>query len=332
MIQQNMRSIKKLSAELLKEAIWSCCKVQPKTTTHSLFSSRRSGSTMLMEAIASNYEILPMGQPFASYSASSMQLKQMLAFLQPHGHIIYPDQEASKHMLHYFDLLLKGELIVGAPWRCWHHSFRRSSSRVALKILAAKAVMEKLASHSGGSVVYSTRHPIPQSLSLMRNHWGLTVQAYLGNIKFIERELSQKQYDLCMDIVKNTSLLRKYVLNWVLENLMAIRAMSKHPEWLYLDYERCVLYPEESLQKLQQHLQLHDFEKMLAAIQKPSRSTRNASTSVTREKIATSDQAYLVNRWRKDISLDDELKAMQILEVFEIDLYRYGEDLPICNV
>lgn len=331
MIQQNMRGAQKLAGELLKEGIWSCCKVRPTKPPILLFSSRRSGSTMLMEAIAANRDVLSMGQPFASYSASSVQLKHMLSFLQPHGHLIYPDDEARKQMLDYFDLLLHGQLIVGAPWRFWHHSFRLSSTRVALKILAAKGVIETLASHSGGSVVFSTRHPIPQSLSLMRNHWGLTLQAYLGNMRFVEQELSQQQHDLCMDVMNGTSVLQKYVLNWILENLMPLRAMPRHPEWLYIAYEHCVLDAEKSLQKLQQHLQLQSVEKMYAAIRKPSRSSKKASTDATKEKILRQDQAYLVNRWRKDVSEEEERQAMRLLEAFELDLYRYAEDIPTCN-
>ena len=70
-------------------------------------------------------------------------------------------------------------------------SRRRSALEPAvLKILDAKPLIGWFAETVPCDVVYLTRHPIPQSMSCLRNGWTLTAAAYLRDERFVEDNLS----------------------------------------------------------------------------------------------------------------------------------------------
>ncbi len=77
-------------------------------------------------------------------------------------------------------------------------------------------------------------------------------------------------------------------------------------------------------------LGLSDREKMYRQVSKASSAPMpDAETRRYVEQAAsTDDRTYLVNKWRKKISAEEEAQLFAILRRFDLDVYEVGHDLP----
>ena len=167
-------------------------------------------------------------------------------------------------------------------------------------------------------IVYLTRHPIPQSLSCIRNSWTLTVDAYLRDPEFCERFLSADAVALAHDTMRGDDELRKFIVNWALENAAPAQQLAEHPGWTHVRYEECVAQPEATLELLAERLDLTDLDRMRAVLSRPSQSSR-ISTAQTRELIKAGAGARTVEAWRVRVDPDVESWCNRTLETFAID-------------
>lgn len=306
---------------LLKEALGGLASYRPGNSPNvCLFSTRRGGSTWLMEMIAANPGITYSDQPFSIYSASPKQLRYLPVCEA--GHLVELDAEGEARVTEYLDLLFRGRMWVNGPWRIWERGFDFRPSRIVLKILAAKALIDLIDRRFDVRVVYSTRHPVPTALSIMRNNWGLTIRAYLNNAHFVENYMSDDQYTCAQDLMRSGNLFRQHVLNWILENLVPLRRLPDRPDWLHVTYEEMVATPAAVALRLAEHLGVTDTRPMLDRVARPSKSTRRSSTKATRDRIRAGDKASLSSRWRDAISDDDARAATDLLEQFDVPVYR----------
>ncbi|MEM9385354.1 MAG: sulfotransferase [Pseudomonadota bacterium] len=315
-----MPSLRLTAKALVKEAVGALTRHRPADLPNiCLYATRRGGSTWLMELIAANPGITYSDQPFSIYSASARQRNRIPT--GPSGKLITVDDEAWARVSAYLEDLFSGRLRVNGPWRVWDPQFDWVSSRVVLKIVDAKALIDRIDQHFAVKTVYSTRHPIPTALSIIRNGWGLTTQAFLENPDFVHDHLSDRQQAYVHDVMEGDSLLLKHVVNWILENLVPLRLLPERPHWLHVRYEDLVIEPESTVRSLATHLGLPCAEPMLARLTLPSRSTKQSSTARTRARIAAGDSAWVHSRWRERISQADHLAVRDALARFDINLY-----------
>ena len=313
---------------LIKQSIWELLSRhrQGRKKNICIFASRRGGSTWLMELIGSNKGLRYIDQPFSIYSASLIQLQYLPVF--DYGQFIHLDKEEKEMVKYFFNRLLEGSLKINSQWKFWQQDFDFVSNRLVLKIVDAKGIIDWIEECFDVHVIYLTRHPIPQALSVMRNGWGLTVQAYLRNSYFVEHYLNDGVLAYCHDILEKGSLLQKYVLNWALENLVPIRMIPDKPDWIRISYEDLTLFPEKTIVQLARVLDLANLDAMMKKIKRPSRSTRKFSTGQKKYMISSHNHDYLIKSWRKEISDEDERSAFKILEKLGITIYRYSQFLP----
>ncbi|RKZ93466.1 MAG: hypothetical protein DRR19_01080 [Candidatus Parabeggiatoa sp. nov. 1] len=322
--------IKSVLKQLMKEIIWSRCRHKKgEKRDICCFSTRRGGSTWFMEIIGVNRGIRYLNQPFSIYSAVSSHHIHLLPKTD-YGEFIHLDKNQLEELKRFCKALFAGHVVVNTPWRIWQHEFDFRSSRLVLKIVVAKAMIDWFDSEFDVDIVYSTRHPIPVSLSIIRNGWGLTVQAYLKNRTFMEKYLTETQINFCWDVLKKGTLLEQHVLNWTLENLVPLKLLAQHPDWIYVSYEKTLLEPEVVIEDLAFRLDLEDIERMKKIANIPSLSTKHLSTKQVRSLLLghtrTPEQTqFLIERWKKDVSPDEEKRAMEILEKLEAPVYVYGE-------
>ena len=313
---------------LIKQSIWELLSRhrQGRKKNICIFASRRGGSTWLMELIGSNKGLRYIDQPFSIYSASLIQLQYLPVF--DYGQFIHLDKEEKEMVKYFFNRLLEGSLKINSQWKFWQQDFDFVSNRLVLKIVDAKGIIDWIEECFDVHVIYLTRHPIPQALSVIRNGWGLTVKAYLRNSYFVEHYLNDGVLAYCHDILEKGSLLQKYVLNWALENLVPIRMLPDKPEWIHISYEDLTLFPEKTIVQLARVLDLANLDAMMKKIKRPSRSTRKFSTGQKKYMISSHNHDYLIKSWRKEISDEDERSAFKILEKLGITIYRYSQFLP----
>lgn len=291
-----------------------------------VFSSRRGGSTLLMELLASNPGVGFSDQPFSLYTASQAQIQRLPLF--EYGQVIAPDPDEMERIFTYADDILSGRLVVNGPWKFWQPGVSMKTNRMVLKITDAKTIAAQLVRQFGLRSVVMTRHPIAQALSVDRNGWDLTARAFLRNPAFVSRWLPGTLLDDAWAIVRGPDRMARRVLDWTLENLPLMEACTDHADWLFMSYEQLVMHPQESIAALARHCLLGNEQQMLDQLTRPSRSTKQSSTAQTRQRIETGDRSYIVSRWREKVPPEREHELLAICAHFGLDLYQVGVDEP----
>lgn len=304
-----------------REAVWTlaCRHEQGDDPNILLFATRRGGSTFAMELIAANRGIRPMNQPLETQSRN-LTLAQALEvprFMQ--GQITSLDDRTAARMHDLMDGIFSGRVVINAPTKFWRRDFDWKSDRVVLKITDAKPVIDWFDSEFDARIVYLTRHPIPQSLSCIRNGWTLTVDAHLRDPVFVEANLDGGALATAHQIMRTGTELEQFVLNWALENVAPMRLLPVRPDWTHVRYEDCVTDPSGTLELLAERLRLTDLDRMGEVVSRPSQSSRR-STAATRRDIEAGRGSATVERWRSQVDADDVRRCNELLETFGIDL------------
>ncbi len=314
---------------LLKRAIWSLTSVHSEAATNSmaLFTSRRSGGTWVSEMISSVKEIRELGQPLSIRQIADSGEDIGIPVFE-YGQLVGLDEEEKTAIEAYINRLLTGAAIVNAPWRFWETSFSWQAQRLVLKITDTNSLIGWFSDTFDLPVVYLVRHPIPQALSCIKLGWGLTTKAYLRKRQFVETYLTTDQEALAWDIVESGSELEKFVLNWVLENLVPLRKATASTTWTRISYEEAVAHPSRIIEVLVRVFDLSHREKMQAAVHQPSRTTRQGANGVANSDTEDMDRSHLIERWKDEIDVEEQKSLMSILEHFDIHYYEYGSVMP----
>ncbi len=312
-----------------KEAIWLTVRHRPGGKRNiCLFCTRRGGSTWLMEVIAANRGVLPLNQPIeiVTPNLTPYQFRRLPKF--DGGMAIHPDEEQEQALRAYVDDLMAGRIRVNAPVAFWRKGFQFRTDRLLLKITGGKPMMDWFDTNYPVDVVYLVRHPVPQSLSCIRNGWPTTTKIYLRNEWFVETVLADpalREYAASID--RSGTELERFVVNWVVENLYPLRVLPQRPQWLALSYEECVADQERVFTEVCRRLDLTDIDRMRAASMRESRSS-SLSSAETVSAIKTGDRQEQVSGWRKRVSADDEKRVAEILDRFGVTLYSATEPMP----
>jgi hypothetical protein len=290
-----------------KEAIWLTVRHRPGDKRNiCLFCTRRGGSTWLMEVIAANRGVLPLNQPIEIVTPN----------LTPY------------QFRRYTDDLMAGRIRVNAPVAFWRKGFRFRTDRLLLKITGGKPMMDWFDTNYPVDVVYLVRHPVPQSLSCIRNGWPTTTKIYLRNEWFVETVLADPALrDYAESIDRTGSELERFVVNWVVENLYSLQVLPQRPQWVALSYEECVVDQARVFTEVCRRLELTDIDRMRAASTRESRSS-SLSSAETVSAIKSGDRQEQISGWRKRISPEDEKRVAEILDRFGVTLYSATDPLP----
>lgn len=307
----------------VKETIWLLSRHRSGPRPNiGLFSTRRGGSTWLMEVIAVNRGVRYVDQPFSLHHPAPGHIRRLP--IPSRSQFTSLEADAEPRVRAFVEDLFEGRLSVNAPWEIWHPTFHWTTDRVILKVIDAKPLIEWFDRSFDLQILYSTRHPVPSALSVIRNGWALTAHAYLRDPEFVARWLNDDQVAFAWDVLREASPLQQHVLNWALENLVPLRRLQANPHWLFVSYEHATLDPAGTVDFLAEHLDLPDRGRMLKQVRTASRSTRKLSST-----FEPADEARArLRAWRQHVSPEEERAALGILDRFEIPAYRPGADLP----
>jgi len=285
-----------------------------------LFSSRRSGSTLLMRWLHS--------QPNVEYVDEPLNLWR----LNPHYHRLpRPQQgmfvglgEAEENELEaYFSDLLCGRIRFRHRGNILdsHRSFL--AKRLVVKNINANAMIEWFHERFNADIIYLIRHPIPIALSLIMRDWGNIASAYLENRQFCDRHVSPDVVKFSQQVLERGSPLQRFVLEWCLENAPVLGSTSRE-HWLTLTYEELVCRPREVAELLCSRLGLPDPERMSNMLDEPSRTT----TEESRIMIRTAGAHRLADKWQEKIGEEDIRAADEILQAFGVSAYAASTAWP----
>lgn len=320
MTRPDRRYLRLAAKTAAKELLWyaTCRHEQGDRPNILLFATRRGGSTFAMELIAANRGIRSLDQPLELLGPSTTAAQTARVPIYRQGQITSLDESSGPQLQNLMDDIFAGRVVINAPTRFWRGGALLRSDRLVLKLLDAKPIIDWFDDHLDCQIVYLTRHPIPQALSCLRNRWSLTAHAYLADHRFVESNLSTEALTWAHDTVRSGSELRRFVLNWALENVAPMRLLGSRPDWFHLRYEDCVIDPAGTLDRLAGHLDLPDIDRMQAIVTRPSVSSR-ISTSDTRSTIESGRASEVVSRWRGEVDAADRRWCDDMLETFGID-------------
>ncbi len=201
-------------------------------------------------------------------------------------------------------------------------SYRPVTNRIVFKILnGGEDRINWFRDTFNGQIVYLIRHPIAVSLS--REYLPRLTDQLMSEYR---RHFSKDQIDFSRRILENGSTLEKGVLAWCLENAVPLQMATD--DWLMVAYEELVCDPGTVITQIATRLNLPEPELMLNRVTVPSAVKAKSNQETQQALEQGTDRRWLVEKWRNHVSEQDERRAMEILEHFQVNVYRYGECLP----
>lgn len=285
---------------------------------------RRGGSTLLADMIAAQQGVWFANEPFAVFKAhqnAGAQLHRWLPELK-HSQFFDLTEEQAQQVARYTELLSRGAIPIGTAR---HPRFPLTADRVCIKVLNAPFLADQFATKHDMQSVFLTRHPAAQAISILRQGWGYSAEAYFDKPDTLGGLMTTEQIALGQRLLVEGSDWEKAILNWWVENLVPLRHATTLTH--VLTYEELTLQPDRWVQTLCTSLKLDDPSAMLAVANRPSNSSR-MSTGDTVKQIAGSDRTGLVTGWQKKVDADMLAKAQLVLDAFEIDEYRMDDPMP----
>jgi hypothetical protein len=281
-----------------------------------LFSTPRSGSTWLMELIWS--------QPGFKFCDEPLNIRDPLVArtlgISDWLHLYHLD--ALPAIERYFRGFCAGTLKFKNP-RPFSRHYRPVTRRIVFKeIHAGHDRINWFRDSFNGRIIYLVRHPIAVSLS--REVYA-TVDALIHSD--YRRNFTSEQLRFSRRILESGSKLERGVLAWCLQNAVPLRDATD--DWTVVSYEQLVIEPRPVVEYLAQRLQLPDPQRMLRLLHVPSFSERK-SDAETRRLLETnpSERHRLVDKWCTRVTESEERCLMEILDRFDLDVYRFGTPLP----
>ena len=290
-----------------------------------LFSSRRGGSTYLEQIISANVGIRSIDQPFDLFRPQTTPGKLKSRYLPavPHSQFISLSASELSLVKEYVSLILQGKLrLLGGVEK---PGFPVIANRTLLKIVSASPLIDWFEKQFSVYTCHLLRHPIAQSLSVMRNNWGITADAYINSEFFIDSYMNSKQVDFAKRIILQGSYFQKAILNWCLENLVPLKYANSIT--FRITYEELIMNPKDILSLTAKKLDLPDIQSMSKSLNQPSRSARFSSRSKV-SAIQQGNRTELLAQWPKKVSQEQITQANKILEMLEIGQYNAASILP----
>lgn len=284
-----------------------------------IFSTPRSGSTWLMELILTQRGFKSCSEPFnlrMDAVANSLGIRDWDS--------LYSDSARPKIERHINSFIEGGWQGAYKNRYPWQRYYRPYTNRVVFKVLhAGNEKIDWFIDTFNAQAVYVMRHPLPVALS-RKELPRLSTFINTGYSNYF----SDQQISHAKHIAADGSRLQKAVLDWCLQNSPALkRHMDKV---IFVTYEQLVLDPEPVINALSRGLDLEDTARIMEKISAPSGSV-NQSTKETADVLASKskpEKAWLIEKWRTQIDVVEEEKLMDILKIFDIDVYKSGSFVP----
>lgn len=286
-----------------------------------ILSSPRSGSTWLMELVATQPGIKAIDEPLNK----NLLDYHCLLPIETRWNYLDLAAEEKKILTEYF--LTDQEIRRFGPLKAFHKNYHFFTDRRVIKVIRANALIDWFARDLNLDVIYLLRHPIAQSLSCARRSHHSQIADYLNHPGFAQNYISESLRSYLRNLIERGDRLEQYVAEWCLDNVVPIQKSEQDDrDCLVVTYEELVLNPIETIDLLCKKLNLRAREKMVSRVAVPSKVT-DSSTEQTLEKIRQGDRRHLVTKWRKKISPSVEMDLFSILDRFEIDVYSRGNSL-----
>lgn len=294
--------------------------IRPKERPIFIFSTRRSGSTLLMRLLHS--------QPGVDYLDEPLNLWRLHPhfYRLPHpsfGYFISLSNAQEEKLYRYLQDLLSGKVRFRHRGNLLDPGRTFFVRRFVIKNINATPLIDWFAEKFEADIVYLVRHPGAVAESLVRKGWKSAAQAYLSNKVYRKQYLNSEQLRLAQAVLEQGSPFQQCVLEWCLDNLHPLSVWRERP-WLTLSYEELILRPREMTKLLCERLRLPKPERMLNVLRLPSRTASIDSRRV----VQTEGPERLVARWRERVDKAEIERMDELLTAFGVDAYTANSPYP----
>lgn len=289
-------------------------------------SSRRGGSTLLADVIASNRGVWLAPEPFAVFPAHpAYDLKRKLLPQREHSQYFALSPKEEAQFKHFVALLFSAA--IPQLGTCRRTRFPLLTDRVCLKVLNALWMLDWFLDEPDCEVLSLSRHPGSQATSVLRQGWDFSAEAYFRAPENLSGLMTSTEIALGQEILQEGSPWEIAILDWIVGNLPAIR--SEDPTLIRVRYEHIVENPEPfTTEILQKRLGLQERERMLQTFGVPSNSS-SMSEGSTLNAIAIGDKERLLQGWIDHVSGTDRDRAQRILDAYGITDYSMSNAYPL---
>lgn len=276
-----------------------------------IISTPRSGSTWLMELIATQPGFKKIREPF------NFRKEPVAKHLGITSWDKLYDPASFLGIESYLTGFLDGSLKFKNT-KPWKRQYRPFTNRLVFKILHGfEHRIDDLSRILNAEVVMLFRHPIPVSLS--RKEYP-RIDTFLTSE--YRNQFSPEQLAYAREINEKGKKLERGMLSWCLQNCVPLKDKKAH--WALVTYEQLVMAPEVVTDYLCGKFRFRYRDKMLQRLNIASGSI-NQSTDETRQKIQKGDKRWLIEKWRKKVDAETEKRLMKIPGIFGIDMYIEGK-------
>jgi len=289
-----------------------------------IFSTARSGSTILMELFYSQDEFSYRNEPF-----HPGRLKMLKSKIRPYTWEGVFSGNKKSFYLQYMKKIINGELIAGNPTKLYEPYYNFFTNRLVFKILRRKDLIWFFCNNLDGKFIFLIRHPIPTALSWIKNGYKDNIKYILKNESYISH-LNSQTVETVQNILKTGSYFEKMIVEWCLENKPVLSNFVEE-KCFFLTYEEIVKHPIKVVEYLSKRYELEDKERMIKKLLSPSSSTKYSDKKTRKfleNKKGDLDRSFLIKKWKKEVSQKQICKTREILEEFEINIYESKKPMP----
>lgn len=282
-------------------------------------SSPRSGSTWLMEMIATQPGMKYINEP----DHKALLERHHALRIAPRWLWLSLTRREKQDLAHYLLDDRRSGLFGPVNPLEGIHSWR--TNRRALKLIRMTALVEWLDA-LGFETVYLLRHPIPQAQSCMHRRHRILLDDFLADPRFLQY-LNTDIISYVRRVSSDGDQMLQYVTQWCLENIVALNSPLAGRGFALTTHELLTAEPTAEMQRLAQVLDLERVDLLLARVAEPSRTTDSSSDAML-QSIRARDPSRLLDLWRRDLPPSEERRLLEPLGVFGISIYTCGEIMP----
>jgi len=166
-------------------------------------------------------------------------------------------------------------------------------------------------------IILILRHPCAVAYSNIKMGWKAHLEQILKQQNLITDYLSEY-----LDYIKNIkSNFEQHILLWCLENYIPLKQF-KQDEIFVVFYEKLCLNPKNEIDLLFQYINKKYDIDIFKKFKKPSTMSRDN---------AIIHGENLLDRWKKNISKEQTKKALEILNLFNLDKIYLEDNMPIID-
>ncbi|MCK4441298.1 MAG: sulfotransferase domain-containing protein [Sulfurovaceae bacterium] len=283
-----------------------------------IFSSFRSGSTWLAELLATCKGYKLVNEPLSPYK---FELEKNIVPIKP-AQVYF---KIDKKLLTYFNNLSLGKALLSHRYDILSSSHSFITHRTIFKLLRATPILDELYTNIDMKPILLIRHPIASAFSKIQS--GIFVVdrdlEFLNNNTYVNKFLTQEQLKFSHKIITKNDEFERGILEWCLDNIPLFNFYKdKTKQSLFLTYEELTLYPKEIIEYISTIYNITDTTHILNFIYKASAAAGSYSDVKTINMIKNKDNRIkLINKWKKEITIEKISSALKIIKVFNIDVY-----------